>query len=818
MSRKAVTIFLAAIACASVLLVVFLNTLIDRNRERIREEIEKNLGRSFKFGELRLSLWGGIGLLAKDLSIAEDPRFAATPFIQTKELRMQLRWLPLFVGDIEIKKFILDEPEIQVIKNEEGTLNISALSGPEQRARDARKETRDAKETKKRSALSLLVSAVYVTNGKIDYIDRSLKEPVEIRIRNVKMDLQGLMLSGKTKVKLSANLFEGQGQSMSVEGLVGPFRRGSDWTQNPLDLQVHFDSLLLSQLTRAIPFLRERVSPYLRFTGPLTLQAKLLGTIERPRISNLSITGALFGATKNNAVAKGELDFSKSGSWKDVEIKAAIALDAVSLDNLKKTPLLKQTLPLSLTSEGPLSLTSEIQGSIENLTAHTVIKAGESEIRYGGWLQKARGIPAELQVKVGRRQDRLVIEDSVLTLNNLKVNFAGWIEDLPERRLTLQLRSNGMDLAGWDKLLQPLSSYNTAGTIRWDLLIKKNLGLQGGGLEIRGTLSLDEIQAKDRKSGGGIEKITAQVSFRGKEARIEKGESKWEGIPLSNLKGDLAWLPNGMSFRNLSFQALGGTFRANGAWEAGAGNSLRLTLDPQIEAVEVKSLLSHSFPAFKDHIEGQLSLKARLQGASGAGSTLYESLQGEGASQIRAGSLKDFNLIERVLTRVTALPGISSLISSRIPPRYSALFQRRDTPFDTLAATFTIGQGRIHTENLLLATPEYSINGAGWIGFDKTTKWNATLVMSQQFTQDLMQEHRNVRYMLDRQGRLSVPFRLEGTIPHVQAKPDLQGLAEAIQRGMVQRGVERALGGEKDQRGKEKRDWIQKGLEQLFGK
>jgi hypothetical protein len=55
-------------------------------------------------------------------------------------------------------------------------------------------------------------------------------------------------------------------------------------------------------------------------------------------------------------------------------------------------------------------------------------------------------------------------------------------------------------------------------------------------------------------------------------------------------------------------------------------------------------------------------------------------------------------------------------------------------------------------------------------------------------------------------------------LPYVQAKPDLKRLGETIQRGLLQRGVERALGGKKDENKKGKRDWIQKGLEQLFGK
>ena len=185
---------------------------------------------------------------------------------------------------------------------------------------------------------------------------------------------------------------------------------------------------------------------------------------------------------------------------------------------------------------------------------------------------------------------------------------------------------------------------------------------------------------------------------------------------------------------------------------------------------------------------------------------------------VRDGSLKDFNLVQEVLSKITGLPGISSLISSRLPSRYRIIFDRKDTPFDTMEASFTVEKGRIRSDDLLLATPDYSIDGKGWIGFDKTMKWDANLVMSSQFTKELMEEHRNVRYMVDRRGRLSVPFRLEGTLPNVRPKPDIRALTQRITSGLMKKGMERFLGKRKGQNKKGVQDWIQKGMEQLFGK
>lgn len=898
MKKKAHRVVVGTIITSAlfiVLLLVSFNTLVDKNRDYLHEEIQKALGRSLSFDELRLSLWGGLGLSAKNLRVADDQRFAATPFIQTKELKMEVRWLPLLLGKIAVKEFTLVEPEIQIIRNESGSLNVSTLAAHEDRPKAPRengeKRSRVMRDQAKRSRASFYVSALRIARGTMHYVDRADREPFELSVRNLDMNLKGSGLAGTAQLKLAASLLDAERQNIKLEGRIGPFGAEREWKRYPVELNVDIDSLFLPQLDRGIPLLREKIPSYLGMTGPLVLRAKLLGTFERPRISVLNLTGPFFGATKNNLAAQGELDFSKGDSWADGEIKGKISVDPVSLNHLGEIPFFKQALPASLFFEGPLSVASEFQGSLRDLKARALIKAGESEIRYASLFKKPKGIAAQMEVRLARQKDRLVFEESTFTLHNLRLKFSGSLEDPPQRRVLLHLNSDAVNLSGWDRLLPPLSSYNTRGTLRLDLSIKKTLGLRDSGLDLRGGLSLREFQAREKKSGFGIDRMTSRASFQGKEIHVEnsslrlgsselnlgailrdlsqpiirytlrtpklnladltgrpayrgdemkgllsKGEvrigkreaslqgeifsseGRLQDILYRNLRGEIAWSPKRVSFKSLSLQALNGTFRGNGSWERGAKESWQLTLDSTIEAMDLKALLSQKFPRFKDHIEGRLNFKARLEGEGNNGSTSPESFHGQGETVVHGGRLKDFNLVERVLSKITGLPGLSDLLSSRASLHSRSLFQRQDTPFDTLFATFTVEGGRIHTRDFTLATPDYSIHGEGWIGFDKATEWNATLVMSPQLTQELMREHKNVRYLLDRLGRLSVPFRLEGNLPYVQPKPDLKGLAASIQRGLLQRGRERALEGAKEQKKKERLDWIQKGLEQLFGK
>lgn len=894
LTRKAVSALAIAVAGTVILLVFSLNRLIDKNHGRVRDEIQKTIGRNVTFDRLELSLWGGPGLSARELRVKEDPRFAATPFIQSQELKMRVRLLALLFGRIVVDKLILYNPEIQIIRNEEGMLNLTALARQKQAqqtdgAGKVLKTEADGSKTA-RMGLEFLVSKIDVRNGKIEYIDRSFKEPVEMSVRKADLEFEGLPLSGAARVKVAANLFNGQMQNIFADGKIGPWENGQDWSAQPLELNLQIKSLVVPQLTRAVPFLREKI-PDLGITGPVNLQAKLAGHLDRPRIHEMTLTGAFFGASENNTTIRGDADFSNGDSWSDGEFRGTIAVDPVQIPQLLNILSVRQSLPLSLTGKGPLSINGKFQGNSNNFTISTVVKAEQAEIHYRDWLNKTAGVPAELELNLERQQDRFAFRDSALRLHNVKLRFSGSFEDLPERRLALTLHSDAVGLGGWDKLLVPLSLYSIDGKIDWALSIKKQWGLREPTLEIRGTIKVDQASFKSKKSGRGIDQVKAEIVFNGNQARIENsslrvasselavegvvpdllqpslrftarssalrmgdlieqstsktdelknligtgelnltngkpillghfssGEGTLQKIHYRNLLAEVAWAPKSLSFKNLSFQALNGIFRASGSWNAAESPSQRIDLASQIDAMDLKALLAQKFPRFKDHIEGRLDFNARLHGESRNGSGLQESLTGDGATQIQGGTLKDFNVLGKVLAKVGGLPGVSDLLTAQLSPRYSALLKRPDTPFETLRASFTVEKERIRTDRLVLATPEYTVNGEGWIGFDKTTHWNAVLILSPGFTKDLMQEHRNVRYLVDPQGRFAVPFRLEGTLPNVQAQPDMRAMAETLQRRLLKKGLERSPGREKLQKKKEPRGANQKGPEPALRK
>ena len=852
-TQKALTVLFAAFVLVVVFLIVTLNTLVHKNREKIRLEIQKSLGRDVAFENVQLDLWGGLGLSATNLSIADDPRFAATPLVQTKELRMRVRWLPLLLGTVEIKKFTLGEPEIQIIKNEAGKLNLFAFSRPPSPAPSAGERP----SVRPSPSLTFPVASVKVRRGSIHYVDRSTAQPVELRLQNLELNLSAASLATAADIELSANFLNGNEQNLKLKGNIGPLGSVADWSQFPLNLKLAVQALPFLKLTGAVPFLKEAIPSYLDINGSLALETKVAGTLAEPHITGLTLTGAFFGSTTNNVKLTADLDFSP-GLGEQNPFKSQFVVDPVSLDRLKQIPFVERNLPAALTSRGPLRLSGTIEGTLDEFQIDARINADECEIGYAHWINKPKGIPAQVALSAARQQDRISLADSTLSIHNAKLEFSGSMEEKPERLLRLRLHADQMDMAGWNKILTPAASYDVKGAVGLDLSVEKNFSPQRNDWNLQGEVNLRNLSLKAKEGKRALEGITSKVTFHGHEARAEDstfrvgtsdfilrgylnnlaeptlhyrlsasrvnladltsapeyqtdwikelategelqfkngapamvatfqlGEGQLQKLPYRNLRGQIHWRPDRLGVTDFSFKALGGTFTGRGDWAKENSQWSHFTLFPTISGMDLKALLPRLSPELADGFEGRINLEASLKGWGDDWATIQKTLHGEGKTEIRNGVLKDINLVRRVLSRVTGLPGVGNLIGSTLSPRYGGLFTARETRYDTLGASFQVEEGRILTRDVVLSAADYTVRARGSMGFDSTMSWDAALSLSPSLTRELMRSHRNIRYAADDQGRLKVPFRLAGPLPRMDPNPDVKALAALIREGLM---------------------------------
>lgn len=113
-----------------IVLIIALPFLININtfRPTLESELSSILGRQVKVGNLSLSLFSG-GLSADNISIADDPQFSRTPFVQAKSLSVGVELIPLILSrTLNIRDVTLNQPQISLVKSENGERwNFSSL-------------------------------------------------------------------------------------------------------------------------------------------------------------------------------------------------------------------------------------------------------------------------------------------------------------------------------------------------------------------------------------------------------------------------------------------------------------------------------------------------------------------------------------------------------------------------------------------------------------------------------------------------------------------------------------------------------------------
>jgi AsmA-like C-terminal region/Domain of Unknown Function (DUF748) len=882
---KFVLLFLTALTVTMIVFVQAFNTLAGKNHDQVHQELQRFLGKDASFEQLEASLWGGLGFSAKEFRIADNPRFAATPAVRAKDLKLGVSLIQLLFGRIVVNSLTFEAPEFQIITDERGLLNLAelAISTREPRAAPSLRTT--PTEKKSPAVVNFLITRVKVKNGRIDFIDRSVKEPAELRVKNVDMELKGFNSVEKIKLTLAAAMTEGLGHDVRIDGQLGPLRQDHNWSQQPVELAIRIDSLSLPLLSRALPFLRDRIPREFDVTGPLALRASLAGTFNRPRVTDIELKVPLFGSSNYNAILEGFVELSEGRPWAEAQLKGKLTLNSINLAQLRNLPFLKQILSPALATEGPVNAYSQFEGSWTDLRAGVLIKADKSEFRYGDWFRKPADSSAELRAQISRQKNSLTLHESVLSLGHSKMMLSGVAEEAPTPRLQLRLRSDSSPLASWGRLVSPLSFHGVGGTVQWDIVCDKDLALTNG-WSIHGNLRLADTELRQKQSGRKIDHLSADVFFLGKAAILKdvffqlgssrvalaaqvadinqqsatyelrseefnlkdlaifpaskpnrirhvtaRGELQWQnGIPrlkgtisasegnledisYRDLQGDITWSPRVIDFKNLTLRALDGRLRSDGHWSAGTEEPERFRLAPYIESMDVGSFLRKKFPQLKNRIEGQLNFRGQFGVAANNGTKVVESLQGSGESVIHQGTIRHFNLLRKII------PGggdsTSSKNAPRLPESLAEVVNHPDTPFEILKGSFKVDQQRIRTEDLLLVTPDYTITGAGWVGFDRTTQWNGLLVLSPRITQELQREYKLIRHLLDRRGRLSVSFRVEGKFPKVQVRPENRALAQVLRRGFSSRAGETAPGDNKIEK-EEREGWLPQALQELL--
>jgi AsmA protein len=247
--------FLKIVAIVIAVLVVILIAIpffIDANtfRPKLEAELTDALGREVKVGNISLSLLSG-GVTADNISIADDPQFSKAAFVQAKSLKVGVEMIPLiFSRTLNITQLTLDQPQISLVKSENGEKwNFSSLGGKNPSA-PARTTENAAPKTSSQTDQggagggnpNLSVGKLNVNNGRLSVSKADSTEPQRV-YDNVNIEVKNFSFNSSFPLTMSANT--PSGGAMKLSGAAGPINP-TDAALTPLNAKITVQKMNLA--------------------------------------------------------------------------------------------------------------------------------------------------------------------------------------------------------------------------------------------------------------------------------------------------------------------------------------------------------------------------------------------------------------------------------------------------------------------------------------------------------------------------------------------------------------------------------------------
>jgi uncharacterized protein involved in outer membrane biogenesis len=771
-----------------------LNSIIADNRDRVLARVSESMGRSVHVESIKAELGWGLVADLSGVEIGDDPAFSVKPFITSSNVYAQVELIPLLARQLRINKVVLNHPEITIIRNADGQLNLSTVGRKHRRTSEEGEgagdenrrprgevqgnpmaESRRKEERQRRHLDALHVTNFSIDGGKIVYSDAN-QPPVEVS--GIDFDLENFSFNAAFSVDLKMKALGASTQNFELSGTVGPLLSGSSIDVNavPLDLNLTAGPFALADF-RKFEQVRRAIPVQLQVSDSINVAATLKGRLDELHLhgtTDLTPNQVSFGDsfTKPAGTAlKIGVDGDREGS------KVSIALAQVTLDTLD--------LKATKIAFGGGSFSSRIDtnqfdiGSLAKL-APAAAKLGvtgkteiHSDVTVADGKPSANGVVSLSGVTIPKPGAQAGGGNSVSNVTG-DIKLAGTAADIGP--LTLNLGAANATLkAHADPIYPPNISYDlTADAIHTsDFAPGRPIDEQLNNIKATGTASMKAFGVDDEN------KLTSPTGLL-------------NNVAYKDLKLTTSLEGKRLRVMELNVGAFNGQIVATGETQLVASAPFNTSV--AIANIDVQQALLSQNSKAAQKVRGLLTGNIQLSGTSGKFDQIKPTLAGSGKILLMQGKLVGINVASTALKKVNKLPGIGDLVPDSVVNNHPELFKNPDTDIQSASLTFVLKGARVTSHDVLIKNVDYSLTGDGWIDMDRNIDMAARILLTRELTKEIEAQKGSVVYITNKNDQVDFPMQITGQLPKPVVVPDITDLAQrAAKRAFGDQG-QKALG------------------------
>jgi uncharacterized protein involved in outer membrane biogenesis len=278
--HKRIVVTLLVLTGLILVAAVNVNFLIARNKDYLLAGLSRTLGHVITADKVEIGSQP-FAVRLTNVNIAGAAADATSPLVLARESQINLRVLPLLLGQLHPGKITLDSPVVTIVRDADGRYNYEPQGENRQRARARSEITANDRQ-------KFAVTALQVTNGTLRY--RDLNNGGDLIVTQIQLTVSELAPDEAIEIDLEAAVMAAKA-NLKFTSRIGPIAEIRDYRDYPIAGALDATQLDLGKVNRALPQLRKATPRHLRFDGIYDIKnLKFTGTL-----NNLSLKGAVSG-------------------------------------------------------------------------------------------------------------------------------------------------------------------------------------------------------------------------------------------------------------------------------------------------------------------------------------------------------------------------------------------------------------------------------------------------------------------------------------------------------------------------------------------
>lgn len=281
----------------------------------------------------------------------------------------------------------------------------------------------------------------------------------------------------------------------------------------------------------------------------------------------------------------------------------------------------------------------------------------------------------------------------------------------------------------------------------------------------------EKIEGLDLEIG-----LPADAAKSGYPITLAADAAHLAGFDLDAIEGRLVYRGSQLVIDRFATGLAGGRAELAGKLAFGAPGQSPFDLDLVVDALDSDELAHILLGVPRGVVSGRIGGEFDLAGKSLDWDTLKRTLAGRVRLELDGGALEQVNLLGSITRQLVGDPGLGQLLAGSLREAMPSALEGDRTPFDLLRLAVEIDGGRLRADDLQIAAKQFALSAAGAVGLDGSLDGSGRLRLPPDVSQKILKKADRFAPLLEQDGVVVLPLRLDGVLASPTLRPDLAAL------------------------------------------